>query len=297
MKRAFVSLLIVVAGCGGPRENSRDLVEVERLPEERRALLVAYGAGGDAWESARTAALADPDATRFLVENLMLEMMRSYDAFAARTDPRAHAAFVRAEEELARLGAAAAPELVELGAVGDGIVADLATRTLVRIGRDALAPAVVALERPEPRVRRRMAELLGRLPHGGEGEGAVRDALRQRILADEEWIVRAESARALGLRGARDTETKATRLVLERAIVDDDPAVRRSAADGLAALGDPDAIPALANALSRAVVDGDVKLVNTLERSLATLAGDRRSRTPQQWLDFWRDRRSKPDRR
>ncbi|MCK6448667.1 MAG: HEAT repeat domain-containing protein [Planctomycetes bacterium] len=297
MKRVFVPLLFLVAACGGPREGAGDLVGVERLPEERRALLVAYGSGGDAWEAARAAALADPAATRFLVENLMLEMMRSYDAFAARTDPRAHAAFVRAEEELARLGAAAAPELVELGAVGDGIVADLATRTLVRIGRDALAPTVGALERPDPRVRRRMAELLGRLPHGGDGETEVREALRQRILGDDEWIVRAESARALGLRGARDTETRATRLVLERAIVDDDPAVRRSAAEGLAALGDPEAIPALANALSRAVSDGDVKLVTTVERSLSTLAGDRRSRTPQQWLDFWRERRSKRERR
>ncbi|MCC6406057.1 MAG: HEAT repeat domain-containing protein [Planctomycetes bacterium] len=287
-------MVLACAGCGAPRTSTADaesLVAVERLPAERRALLSAYGRGGADWEAAREQALRDPAATRFLVENLLLEMMRSYDAFAARTDERARAAFLRAETELARFGAAAAAPLVELLCVGDGIVADLATKSLVRIGREAVASAEPALEHTEPKARRRVAALFAVLPHAGEREPAVREALRRRALGDPEWIVRAEAALALGARGSRDVETAPWRLILERALVDDDPAVRRSAAEGLFRLGDPRAIPALANAMARAVTEGEVKLLAVIESALAELAGDRRSRTPQAWLDWWRDHR------
>jgi HEAT repeat protein len=64
--------------------------------------------------------------------------------------------------------------------------------------------------------------------------------------------------------------------------------VRRAAAEGLGRLGDPRAIPALANAMARAVGEGEVKLLGAIEDALARLAGDRHSRTPQDWLDWWR---------
>lgn len=293
MRRLVVCVLLGLAGCAGSRtgDDAAALVGVERLPAERRALLVAYGRGGDEWESARAGALEDPAATRFLVENLMLEMMRSYDAFAARTDERARSAFLRAQFELARLGAPAAPALVELYAVGDGVVAELASGTLVRIGKPSVPLAVPLLANGDPRVRRRGAALLALLPHAGAGEAEARDALRSRALSDSDWIVRAEAARSLGARGARDVETGPWRLALERALVDPDPAVRRSASEGLLELGDRDAIPALANALARAVAEGEVKLLAALESALSGLAGSPGSRTPQGWLDWWREQR------
>jgi HEAT repeat protein len=214
--------------------------------------------------------------------------MRSYDAFAARTDDRARTAYLRAESELARIGAPAAEPLVGLLEVGDGIVADTAARALVRLGRDSIASARPALEHADPRVRRRAAALFAELPHAGAAEKDVRDALGRLAVADEQWIVRAEAARALGSRGARDAETGPWRALLERALVDADPAVRRSAAQGLAVLADPRAVPALANAMANAVREGEPKLLAAIESALVVLAGDAHSRTPQQWLDWWR---------
>ncbi|MCE9593913.1 MAG: HEAT repeat domain-containing protein [Planctomycetes bacterium] len=291
MKCVGVLLALTLCACGGPRSSaakSESLTEVQHLPAERKALLVAYGRGGDEWEAARAQALADPAATRFLVDNLMLEMMRSYDAFAARTDERARSAFLRAESELARLGPTAARSLVELLGVADGIVADLAARTLVRMGRDANVPLEPALAHADGRVRRRAAELYAELPHAGEHEPEVRAALTKLALGDAEWIVRAESARALGSRGAHDVATAPWRTTLERALVDADATVRRAAADGLGRLGDPRAIPALANAMARSISDGEVKLLGAIEAALGALAGDGHSRSPQDWLDWWR---------
>ena len=96
----------------------------------------------------------------------------------------------------------------------------------VVLGRDgqALRLALEATADPDPRVRRLAVEMLSADPV----EAPVRTVLVDRA-QDEDAIVRANAIRGLGRAGAIDAP------ILERALVDDDPAVRLSA---VAALGD-----------------------------------------------------------
>ena len=299
MRHAWVPSLLLLAACGSPGERSdepaRPRVELTRasdLPERHRELLAAYGRGGEDWEVARREALADPELERFLVDNLVIEMVRAWSSMAGEIAPRSREAFERAQGELARLGPASVDVLAGLLGVRDGVVSQLAARTLERIGRGAVAPvAAVLADSDERETRRRAAELLESLPHGGDDEPAAQAALAAALADDPEWIVRAQAARALGVRGARDRATEPARRALERALSDGDATVELSAAEGLAQLGDPLAVPALIGALERAVGAGDVRAVRALERGLAGSTGERERRDLAGWRSWWYDHR------
>ena len=277
---AALAALATLAACGAPAASEpsparprAELTRTSELPERHRELLAAYGRGGADWERARGAALEDVELERFLVDNLVIEMVRAWSAMAGETAPRSRAAFERAQGELVRLGPRSVPLLIGLLEAPDGVVGQLAARTLERIGRDAVGAAVSLLSSPQRDARRRAAELLERLPHATDGEVAAQAGLARALDADPEWIVRAQAALALGARGARDRDTEPARRALERALGDADPAVAASAADGLARLGDPLALPALIGALERAVAAGDLRFVHALERALQASSG------------------------
>lgn len=279
-------------GSGGGGERPRaELTRASELPESHRALLAAYGRGGEDWERARLGALEDPALERFLIDNLVIEMVRAWSSMAGEAAPRSRAAFERAQGELVRLGPRAVPVLAGLLEAPDGVVAELAARTLERIGRDAVGAVAKVLAGPRRDARRRAAQLLERLPHAAEGEGAVHEALAHALAEDPEWIVRAQAALALGARGARDRDSEPARRALERALADTDAVVAASAADGLARLGDPLAVPALIAALERAQAQGDLRAVRALDRALQASSGEARARDPAGWAAWWRENR------
>jgi len=277
-RRAALLAMVLAGACAGPRPATERrpgdpgaVVAVGELPEGHRELLEAYGKGGAAWEDARRRALADPELARFLVDNLVIELVRAWHGQNAADPARARRAFERARAELVRLGAAAGPILAQLLDVGDSVVAELAADVLVRIDPTPVAGVARLLGAPEGETRRRAAALLSRLGADPAADERAREALVRLAHADPEWTVRAEAAAALGIRGARERSSAPARKALERALLDPDPAVAAVAAKALQHLDDPRAIPALKQALERAAERGDLRVLRAVEEAIAVL--------------------------
>ncbi len=281
------------AACTTPSKEPQraSSVPAGELPASHRELLAAYGAGRATWEQERELLLADPALERFLVENLVIEMMR---AFAASTGPdaeRARSAFDRAQAELVRLPDASVPVLAGLLEIADEVTSVLAMQTLERIGRPALPAALQSCASPTPTARRRAAHLLGRLPPATAGEDAAGQALALLLARDPEWIVRAEAALSLGARAARDRATEPARKALEAGLEDPDPAVCRSSARALIDLGDPLAVPALIRSLEVAAREGEPRMVQACQAALRGLTGETRPLDFDGWRNWWLDHR------
>jgi hypothetical protein len=264
------------------------LVAVDELPERQRAVLEAYGTGGETWDRMRETVLADPELLRFTVDNLTIEMVRAHDGLTALDPARARRAHDRARAELIRLAPASTRVLVELFVVSDAVVARLVGETLVEIG-DGVAPLVAPmLDGEQPKDRRRAAVLLRLLPHAGRREDTIAPRLAALVRSDPDWFVRAESARTLGTRAGKGRDTRAARAVLERALSDPDPAVAEYAALGLGALDDPRAVPSLVRALERAAGEGEGKLLQAAQGALRELTGVPRELDVPGWMAWWR---------
>jgi len=282
---------ILGPGCTSSRPS---VVPIADLPERQRAVLVDYGRGGEAWEARRAEVRADPELARFLVDNLVVELVRGFQLGSIATTGGRPAAYERAQAELVRFADVAAPVLAALLAAPDDLAAFCALDTLKCIGRPAVEPTAEQLGAPAWKTRLRAAELLAELPHAASRESAVFDALCE-ALADEEWIVRAQAARTPGARGARAREQAPTRTVLVAALADDDPAVVRNAALGLGRLGDPAAIGPLVDVLAAGHDGGNLRLVRAAERALVDLTGRDDVRSVAGWQKIARERRPAAD--
>ncbi len=313
----LLAVVLATAACGAPggRSGSRaaastrpaptPLTKVADIDSEFRGLLVAYGQGGQAWEAVRERVIAareagDPRKEQFLIDNLVLEMVRAYQVGALRTVLRDDAPFERAQAEVVRFGAAAVPMLAEMVAAEDGVLAFLGSATLRSIGRPALEPTLLLLDHERAEVRRRAAELLADLPVPPADEATVRARLAQVLQTDGAWIVRAQAVRGFGKRAAaagRDAPgAAAARDLLERTLLDTDPAVSKEAIDAVGALGDAlskDPLLALWTRLER---DHSQNLMgnhrdylrrrDAIEKALAAITGE----TQRQSLEAWRRR-------
>ena len=288
---ALGALLGSCASGPAPAEGSgAAIVPAASLPERERAAWEAWKKGGASWELERERALADPALARFLVDNLIRVLVRSYDRSAIARAGEAPGPFERAQADLVALAPLSAPVLARLVAVEDGIVAFLAADTLAQIGAPAVEPALALLEEPAAEPRRRGAELLAGLPPAGDAEARVVDALARRAAEDEAWIVRAQSLRTLGARGAREAERGRHAALLSRALRDPDPTVVATALEALGALGEPRAVPAVIDALARAGAAGDPGAARAAQAALERLTGERGERDPAAWRRVW-DRR------
>lgn len=276
----------MTCACTGPDEGpAGELVAVAELPASHLAALEAYGQGGAEWEAMRPQVEADPALARFMVDNLLIEMVRAHEVIAGSDGQRAQAALSRARAELVRMQEASTPVLVELFEVSDGIVATLVGETLVEIGRPAAVASADLLFRENRRTQRRSAVLFRMLPHAGRAEERVRGQLL--VLSEsEDWFVRAEAALSLGVRGGRDRETRTVRLRLGQLLFDEDPAVAEYAALGLGALDDPEGVLALIAGLRRAVSEGEVRLMEACQKSLEDLTGATAGDVAG-WEDIW----------
>lgn len=293
LRAAAAAAAVWLASCAGPGgDGGARLQPVASLPEDRRELLAAYGAGGPAWEARREEVRADPELARFLVQNLTLELHRAYDRAVLAGVGEDDGPFERARAELVWFADSSTPLLAELLTSEDSIVRLLAADVLGEIGAPAVAPVAELLHGESRAGRRAAAELLASLPHAGAGEEAIQARLGEVAEGDADWVVRAQAARSLGQRGTRHVTTRTARLALQRVLGDGDPAVAREAALGLAALDDPEAIPALINLLERAERDADPRAHAAGEEALRALTGVSLPSNARAWRDWWREHRN-----
>lgn len=293
-RRALAVALFAAAATGcasdGARKPEGDarVVALGELPESHRAVWAAWQKGDAPFELERKRVESDPALARFVVDNLVREMVRTYERSSLSRPGGDPGRFERAQADLVALAPWSASVLAELLRVPDGVIAFLAGDRLIAIGAPAVAHVVAILEDERLETRRRAAELLGKLPHAGAGEIAVQQALAARVERDPDWPVRAEAARALGLRGSRHDHKGYAAGVLVRALRDPDTTAATSAAKGLASLGERSAIPRMVGALEHAAGAGQVALVRAIEEALGVLVGDARSRTLAEWKAFAR---------
>lgn len=300
MRRQFTVLaLSLVGACAGPGDTSKSSakdreaargVRASELAPAKAELLKAYARGGPEWLRARESALADPALAKFLVDNLVLELVRAQRALGSADQSRALRAYTRALEELVAMPELATPVLVTLLEVADPVGATVAGVALEEIGRPAVEPVSALLRSKEVEPRRRSADVLGRLPHAGSHEARVRALMVERMGLEPDWLARTALARAIGLRGSRDSDVIPWRQALQAGLLDEDPAVAQAASEGLIALGDERAIPVLIDVLERAARSGDYPRFQGAQRALVRLSRAGEQPSVAAWRAWWSKR-------
>lgn len=285
---------LALAACGAPPAKPDAVVPIAELPPRHQEVWRAYHAGGAPWIVERERVLDDPELARFLVDNLVGEMVRAYDRSRLAVTGRKDGPFERARAELVVFHEESTPVLVELVRIGDGVVAFLARDVLVEIGAESVGASLGLLADRDERVRQRGAELQAELggPAAPEVEEAARARLVELVADDPSWAVRALAAKALGRRGRVARETSRARVALVAALGDDDPAVVQAAVEALADLGDPRGVPSLIEAYEAAQRGGQLKTLQAARRSLRALTGTDRE-SPDAWRAFWQAERGR----
>ncbi|MFT7676165.1 MAG: hypothetical protein ACI8QC_000133 [Planctomycetota bacterium] len=297
MRATILALLCLLPACssaGGKSRNTGEVRSVAELPESYSKLWLAFRGETVEWPALRDAALLDPGQESFLVQNLVRTLLQGLQARQADKLNQSGARLCqRASEELLSMGSAAAEAVAELLAVSRGEVTELASKLLLRMGPEALDALLVILVREEPvNARRQAATLLADMPYGLEGrEQLVREALAERLEQDPDWLVRKRAARALALRGLRDTSVEEARRALCAALSDTDFDVRHEAILGLLRLDDPGCVPALINLLERSSRAADPGGMAQAQKALQEITNTSERRKPMEWRTFWRDQR------
>jgi len=304
MSLRSASLVLLLAACAtpkdsasagspkaAPKDSTAHVVPLAQLPEAQKRVLTAYARGGDEWEREREDVLADPALTSFLVDNLIVEMVRAHAGLTGAEPARSRRAFDRAVNELVRVGEPSLPQLVGLLEVSDGIVSALASYTLRQLGKPAALAVEPLLDSPNTETRRRAAAVLEKLPHTADNEPELRKRLVRLALSDPEWLVRAEAAQTLGSRGHNDRVSEPWRKALEECLFDSDPAVADAAARGLTTLGDARAIPALINSLERTAQAGNLRVFKATQTALRALSAGQVQPDVAAWRKWWDEHR------
>ena len=288
----FVLHLGFLAGCAASEPESTGRVRsVAELPPAYGELWVAWREKAPDWTDRRRAALADPELTRFLVENLVLDMLAGYKrADFSTPGAMAGSQFDRARAELIVIGEPATWSLAELNAIGNGYGSAIGGQALIEIGRPSIPAVVAQLDRQEFQARGRAVDVLADLPHARRSESELQERLRVMMVKDPEWTVRKRCVDALAARASRDTTVEEARRSISRALGDPDEAVRRSAARALMRVGDPQAIPALINYLERCEREADLRGHDAALEALHGLSGTREPTDSASWRAYWRDR-------
>ena len=312
---AFCASAVLVASCGSSGRKRTAPEEVmtptAELDIDRREVVEAFRAGGAEWVEMRERVRDDETLAGFVVDNMIDQMLRSYDlSQVARTGERT-GPFERAQSELIELGEHAAPVLAEFldaDLARDTVAGFLAADVLLRIGELSLGPVASKLDSDNSETRRRTIELLGRLAptvtrvpeHSTVHSGAeILTVLGELALRDSDWIVRGEAARAVGARGAYAKNRKSARETLAKVLNDADPSVRGVAAQALGELGDPRGMPLLTSYIDAEVQEGEFANVAHAQESLVRLARDRfegqepKRFTTADWRSYWHRERER----
>lgn len=307
----LIGLLLACAACGATGERRDAMKPTAELDLDRQEVIAAFREGGATWIEMRERVRDSDELAGFVVDNMIDQMIRSYDQSAvARTGER-EGPFERARAELLALPEHAAPVLIEFldaDLARDTVAGFLASDVLIRIGAPALRPAARKLSSKNPETRRRTVELCGVLAPeatefpdwtGGPEGPDILSVLAACTTDDASWVVRGEAARALGRRASRAAQKRLARTTLAQALTDPDRSVRGVAAQALGELGDPRGIPVLASYLDAAVDAGEPENVDHARASLIRLARDRfehrdpRRFTSRDWRTYWERERER----
>lgn len=234
------------------------------------------------YEELRSRVVADPVAAAWLVRVFVRDLMvfregrplgegdELFRAAAGITNPTE----TRAIAEVKRLGGLAVPTLV-----GDLLLHDqpmpreLGIELLSAIGLPAL-PALQQIARTgEVRPRRAAARTLGRIQVDAEVLGVLRE-----LASDADFSVRADALRSITSGGE-----PARQLLIERLQQDEDPFVRRIAAQSLASFPGRASAMALVAFLERCRREPDSAGEVAAQKALQRLAGERRLHEPAEW--------------
>jgi len=288
----FALLLGLAVGCAAPEPEATGRVRsVTELPPGYGELWVAWREKAPDWIARRRVALEDPELTRFLVENLVLDMLAGYQrADFSTPGAMAGSQFDRARAELITIGEPATWSLAELNAIGNGYGSAIGGQALIEIGRPSIPAVVAQLDRDEFQARGRAVDVLASLPHARRAEPELQERLRVMMVKDPEWTVRKRCVDALAARASRDTTVEDARRSISRALGDPDDAVRRTAARALMRVGDPQAIPALINYLERCEREADLRGHDAAIEALHGLSGTHEPTDSASWRSYWKAR-------
>ena len=214
-----------------------------------------------------------------LDRDLALAMLR--EVITGVEDHHGAPARAAAMKVLGRIGdARVVPWLVDAFTDWNDDVREEAGRALVALGAElSLAPLVAALSHEHEWIRSNAASTLGAL----DAPGAVAPLVRA-LEREDTWLVHSTLAQALGVLRAREGVAALI------GVLDEDRVTWR-AAQALALIGDPSALPALARALPKDVglVSGAIAqfgevAVSTLEGLLADATDERLRRSLERAL-------------
>lgn len=286
MKRASVAALaLAVAGCAAAPDRFDPGLPTAAQMERLKAAEAAYRAAAPDYPAQRDALARDPVAAAWLARMFVRDVFTAREgrplgeddellrAAAGVEDPIAS----RAIAELRTLGAAAVPVLV-----GDLLQHDqpqpreLGIELLGEVGQPA-RPALLALLRGAPdKQRRAAARALGRLGVDAEVYAAL-----TAMAVDADFTVRADA-----LRGLRGAGAPAQEFLIGRLRADDDPYVRRVAAETLVAFPTTATANALVDHLERCERADDRASARAAQRALCTMAGVRAARPAAAWREW-----------
>jgi hypothetical protein len=280
---------LFTTACSSPPP-PREKLSFDELAAAEREGIEAVREGGERWQRTLAAAREDERLARFLAENLAVELVRQYERGALTRKGDETSPYERARRALLDLGAPAAELLANMVAEGDDVVAGVGADALWPFGPLALEHVLVLVRDDREVVRRRAFEVLGRIgPAGDEDEARIADALRAALEKDPDWVVRSEAARAAGRRFGPHVPSDRYASMLALALGDADPAVVGRAADALAQCGDPRAVPALVEAVTR--TEADPREHARVQRALRTLLRENSDHTREEWWRLWLERR------
>ena len=178
--------------------------------------------------------------------------------------------------KIVAIGQPAVPVIVlELLGRRQEFLQQIAAELLARIG-DESVPAVVELARSgEPFQQRAAAQALGEIGASGAALAALRD-----LAQSSDWQLRAAAVGGLkqGAGPARD--------LLLTMLTDDDPFVRRKAAEVLSNYREPVAAGALVEFLERSKREQDFNAELAAQQSLQRMARTKRPRSAAAWRAF-----------
>lgn len=298
MKRSLALLALAVVlglstisgGCASNNpsfDSPEGYVALRDLDLAKREALEAFQLGGEAWELTISSARSNPELSRFLVDNLARQLSRAFAGGSGVDLARPDGTFNRARSGLISLGQPTCELARQMVADGDDVIAYLGGDLLAALGDSGCDDLLGLLADRREQVRRRAAESLGLVPAPISDD--VLNALAERCRDDESWVVRAQSAQALGRLAYQVPERDDLLVTLAAVSRDGDLSVAAEAAAGLARCGDDRATPHLIALYQRGLDAGHPAAAQAGRGALEALHG-RSLRGPAEWWEWWNAR-------
>lgn len=273
----------LLAACAGGEARAPSRMSDDQLAR-LAAVERAYRSASPEYPAMREALRADPVAVAWLVRMFVRDVIAVREGRPLGGDEELLRAAARVPDpvedravaELRQLGAQAVPTLVgDLLRHEQPHPRELGVELLAEVGQPAV-PALQQMARDgAPRHRRAAARALGRI---GTDDAIV--ATLAALAGDPDFAVRADALRSL--RGGE----RAQRLLIERLRADDDPFVRRVAAQTLGGFRSTAAAMALIDHLERCLRERDGAGELAAQAGLQRLAGTRGPRSAAAWREF-----------